>query len=293
MAQTAADRFADTLAALGATRIYRVVGDSLNGLTDALHRQVKNDPVRFGNEVVGTSAAGAAAHLTGELADCANSCGPGNLYPINGLFGCHLSPVSVLGIAAQMSSPEIGAVIVSKTHSQTPFQDCSYYYKLVSVHSQMPRTLEAAIRQAMTKRGVPVVVMPGYVGLQPASDESATKIGGLLSPRPALVPAFADFDRLAALLNGKGRVTVLCGSQCQGARVAKRSSFAMRHVMCLGYAPYKGDGHKAIPTNCTPAKARSIADERPMIDTHGPVNAAAETLSACFHQSRLKRTSVC
>jgi pyruvate dehydrogenase (quinone) len=295
MAQTAADRFVEIFVAVGTTRVYRVLGDSRNGLPDALYRQAKIELIHGRNEEVGTSAAGAVAHLTGELAVCADSCGPGNLFPINGLFDCRPSPVPVLGIAAQMSSAEIGAGIVSKTHSQTPVQEYSYYWKLVSVPSQMRRTPEAAIRQAVTKRGVSVVVTPGDVGLQPASDPSATKIGGLLSPRPAVVPAFADIDRLAELLNGKGWVTVLCGLQCQGARAAKRSSFAMptvRNELRVRIVQKRWAQCHARAT-ARPRRRGSMADERPLMDRYGPVNAATETLSGCFHQSRHKRTGVC
>jgi pyruvate dehydrogenase (quinone) len=217
MAQTVADQFAEILAAAGVKRVYGVVGDSLNGLTDALRRQGKIEWVHVRNEEAGAFAAGAEAHLTGELAVCAGSCGPGNLHLINGLFDCHRSRVPVLGIAAQIPSAEIGAGYFQETHPQTLFQECSHYCELVSGPNQMPRTLEIAIRQAVTKRGVSVVVMPGDVGLQPASDAPATKVGGLLPPRPVVTPASADLDRLAALLNGKGRVTVLCGSGCQGA----------------------------------------------------------------------------
>jgi pyruvate dehydrogenase (quinone) len=217
MVKTVADQFAEVLAVAGVKRIYGIVGDSLNGLTDALRRQGKIEWVHVRHEEVAAFAAGAEAHLTGELAVCAGSCGPGNLHLINGLFDCHRSRVPVLGIAAQIPSAEIGGGYFQETHPQTLFQECSHYCELVSGPNQMPRTLEVAIRQAVSKRGVSVVVMPGDVGLQSASDAPATKIGGLVPPRPVVTPASADLDRLAALLNGKGRVTVLCGSGCQGA----------------------------------------------------------------------------
>jgi pyruvate dehydrogenase (quinone) len=215
--KTVADQFAETLAAAGVKRVYGVVGDSLNGLTDALRRQGRIEWVHVRHEEVAAFAAGAEAHLTGELAVCAGSCGPGNLHLINGLFDCHRSRVPVLGIAAQIPSAEIGAGYFQETHPQSLFQECSHYCELISGANQMPRTLEVAIRQAATKRGVSVVVMPGDVALQPASSAPAAKIAGLLPPRPVVTPAPADLDRLAALLNGKGRVTVLCGSGCEGA----------------------------------------------------------------------------
>src|SRR6266478_2602752 len=92
---TVADQFANTLAVAGVKRIYGVVGDSLNGLTDALRRQGKIEWVHVRHEEVAAFAAGAEAHVTGTLAVCAGSCGPGNLHLINGLFDCHRSRVPV------------------------------------------------------------------------------------------------------------------------------------------------------------------------------------------------------
>ncbi|HEY3909981.1 MAG TPA: thiamine pyrophosphate-binding protein, partial [Stellaceae bacterium] len=216
MAKTVADQFAEVLAAAGVKRVYGVVGDSLNGLTDAIRRQGKIEWVHVRHEEVAAFAAGAEAHLTGELAVCAGSCGPGNLHLINGLFDCHRSRVPVLGIAAQIPSAEIGAGYFQETHPQNLFQECSHYCELVSGASQMPRVLEIAIREAVGRRGVSVVVMPGDVALQIASD-APVKSAGLLPPRPVVTPAKQDLERLAALLNGGGRVTILCGSGCAGA----------------------------------------------------------------------------
>ncbi len=217
MAKMVADQFAETLAAAGVKRIYGIVGDSLNGLTDALRRQGKIEWVHVRNEEVGAFAAGAEAHLTGELAVCAGSCGPGNLHLINGLFDCHRSRVPVLAIAAQIPSAEIGSGYFQETHPQILFKECSHYCELVSGANQMPRVLEVAIREAVGKRGVSVVVMPGDVALQPASDAPPAKAAGLLPMAPVITPAKQDLERLAALLNGKNRVTLLCGSGCQGA----------------------------------------------------------------------------
>jgi pyruvate dehydrogenase (quinone) len=217
MARTVADQFAETLAVAGVKRIYGVVGDSLNGLTDSLRRQGKIEWLHVRNEEAGAFAAGAEAHLTGELAVCAGSCGPGNLHLINGLFDCHRSQVPVLGIAAQIPSAEIGAGYFQETHPQTLFKECSHYCELVSSANQMPRTLEVAIREAVGKRGVSVVVIPGDVALQPALPAPEPKVDGLLPRRAIMTPARAELDKLAALLNGKRRVTVLCGSGCQGA----------------------------------------------------------------------------
>src|SRR6202167_894439 len=216
MARSVADQFVETLAVAGVKRIYGIVGDSLNGLTDSLRRQGKVEWVHVRHEEVAAFAAGAEAHMTGELAVCAGSCGPGNLHLINGLFDCHRSRVPVLGIAAQIPSAEIGSGYFQETHPQILFQECSHYCELISGADQMPRTLEAAIRQAVGKRGVSVVVIPGDVALLPASEAPMAKSESLLPAAPAATPLQSELAQLAGLLNGGSRVTVLCGSGCQG-----------------------------------------------------------------------------
>ena len=218
MLRTIADQIAEILVAAGVKRIYGIVGDSLNGLTDSLRRQGKIEWVHVRHEEAGAFAAGAEAHLTGELAVCAGSCGPGNLHLINGLFDCHRSRVPVLAIVAQIPSAEIGSGYFQETHPQTLFRECSHYCELVSGENQMPRVLEVAIREAVGKRGVSVLAIPGDVALRAASDAPLAKAAGLLPAAPVITPAREDLDRLAALLNGDSRVTMLCGSGCEGAR---------------------------------------------------------------------------
>ena len=217
MSKTVAEQFGDTLAAAGVKRVYGVVGDSLNGLTDALRRQGRIAWIHVRHEEVAAFAAGAEAHLTGELAVCAGSCGPGNLHLINGLFDCHRSRVPVLAIAAQIPSAETGSGYFQETHPQALFQECSHYCELIAGPNQMPRVLEVAIREAVGRRGVAVVVLPGDVALQAAADAPPAKPAGLLPAAPVVMPARDDLDRLAALLNGRSRVTILCGSGCRGA----------------------------------------------------------------------------
>src|SRR5690242_3783749 len=214
---TVADQFAETLAASGVKRIYGIVGDSLNGFTDAIRRQGKIAWIHVRHEEVAAFAAGAEAHLTDDLAVCAGSCGPGNLHLINGLFDCHRSRVPVLAIAAHIPSAEIGAGYFQETHPQELFRECSHYCELISGANQMPRVIEVAIREAVGRRGVSVIVIPGDVALQPAADAPPPKPAGLLPASPALMPVMSDLDQLAALLNGGGRVTMLCGSGCAGA----------------------------------------------------------------------------
>ena len=215
--RTVANQFAETLASAGVKRIYGIVGDSLNGFTDAIRAQDKIKWVHVRHEEVAAFAAGADAHLTGSLAVCAGSCGPGNLHLINGLFDCHRSRVPVLAIAAHIPSAEIGSGYFQETHPETLFKECSHYCELVSSAKQMPRSVEIAIREAVGKRGVSVIVIPGDVALQPAIDAPAPSSLDLLPPQPVVVPQPASLSSLAELLNGASRVTILCGAGCAGA----------------------------------------------------------------------------
>src|SRR5437773_12088515 len=124
--KTVADQFAETLAAVGVKRIYGIVGDSLNGFTDAIRRQGKIEWVLVRHEEVAAFAAGAEAHLTGSLTVCAGSCGPGNMHLINGLYDCHRSRVPVLAIAAQVPSGELGSNYFQETRPDILFKDCSH-----------------------------------------------------------------------------------------------------------------------------------------------------------------------
>ncbi|MEA2756898.1 MAG: hypothetical protein QOJ54_3187 [Aliidongia sp.] len=214
MPHTAADFMAETLAQAGVKRVYGVVGDSLNGFTEALRRLKTIEWIHMRHEEGGAFAAGAEAHLTGELAVCAGSCGPGNLHLINGLFDCHRSGVPVLAIAAHIPSSEIGLDYFQATHPERLFKECSHYVELVSHPDQLPQILNRAIRVAVAKRGVAVVVIPGDIALRPVN----AKVPAWLFPNPPVLrPSDGDVARLAALLNGAGRVTLMCGAGCAGA----------------------------------------------------------------------------
>jgi pyruvate dehydrogenase (quinone) len=214
MSKTVADFMVDALEQAGIKRVYGVVGDSLNGFTDSLRRKGGIDWIHVRHEEAGAFAAGAEAHLTGDLAVCAGSCGPGNLHLINGLFDCHRSRVPVLAIAAHIPSSEIGIDYFQATHPESLFHECSHYVELVSSAAQAPQVFERAIRTAIAKRGVAVVVIPGDVALEATT---ATPPLFLLPATPAVVPADQELDRLAAMLDSASRVTLLCGAGCAGA----------------------------------------------------------------------------
>ena len=207
----------ETLKQAGIKRIFGVVGDSLNGLTEELRRQNDIAWVHVRHEEVAAFAAAGEAQITGELAACAGSCGPGNLHLINGLFDAHRSRTPVLAIAAQIPSSEIGGGYFQETHPQNLFRECSHYCELVSDPSQLPYVLENAIRAAVGLRGVAVVVIPGDLAMRPAPPRAVSSRAGLLPPAPVVVPAPAELDALARLLNDAGRVTLFCGRGCAGA----------------------------------------------------------------------------
>ena len=199
----------------GVRRVYGIAGDSLNAVTEAIRKQPDIDWVHVRHEEVAAFAAGGDAHVTGSLAVCAGSAGPGNLHLINGLFDCHRSRLPVLAIAAHIPSGEVGRTYFQETHPQNLFQECSHYCELISNAKQLPGVVETAIRIAVAKRGVSVLVLPGDVAASEAGDLPLST--ALLPADPIVQPADAELDRLAALLNGAARVTLLCGRGCAGA----------------------------------------------------------------------------
>ncbi|WP_339508288.1 ubiquinone-dependent pyruvate dehydrogenase [Pseudomonas sp. RL_35y_Pfl2_P42] len=215
MARTVSDFVVEALRGAGVKRIYGVVGDSLNGFTDALRRDESFDWVHMRNEEAAAFAAGAEAHLTGELTVCAGSCGPGNLHLINGLFDAHRSRVPVLAIAAHIPSTEIGIEYFQTTHPEVLFKECSHYVELVSRPDQLLQVLERAIRAALSKKGVAVVVLPGDVALQPI----LVPVPRWLVPsEPVIHPRREELERLAFMLNKGKKITLLCGAGCAGAQ---------------------------------------------------------------------------
>jgi pyruvate dehydrogenase (quinone) len=209
-----AELMAATLADAGVKRIWGVTGDSLNALNEALRKQGKIDWMMTRHEEVAAFAAGAEAAITGELAVCAGSCGPGNLHLINGLFDCHRNHVPVVAIAAHIPSSEIGLGYFQETHPQDLFRECSHFVELVTNPAQMPEVMHRAMRAAIGKSGVAVIVVPGDVAMLEAPSGASTAFPPLVPPR--IVPAASEIDHLVHLLGGAGAVTLLCGSGCAG-----------------------------------------------------------------------------
>jgi pyruvate dehydrogenase (quinone) len=215
LAKKVAELFVEVLVAAGVERIYGVAGDSLNGITDSVRVRNTMQWVGVRHEETAAFAAGAEAALTGKLAVCAGSCGPGNLHLINGLYDCHRSRVPVLAIAAQIPTQEIGSGYFQETHPEFLFKECSHYCELVSHPSQMPRTLEIAMQTALSKRGVAVVVLPGDVALSDAVNTDRRV--NFSYARPEVTPVREQLDLLAAELNKAAKVTILAGAGCADA----------------------------------------------------------------------------
>ncbi len=185
-----------------------------------MRRRGKIAWVHVRNEEAAAFAAGAEAQLTGKLAVCAGSCGPGNMHLINGLYDCHRTRVPVLAIAAQVPSGEVGSNYFQETRPEALFRECSVYCETISDADQMPRTLDTAIRAAVGHRGVSVVAMPGDVALRSTTGTLARSAQALLPPQATVVPGAPEIAQLAELLNGSDKVTILAGRGCRTAHAS-------------------------------------------------------------------------
>ncbi|MFF4172839.1 pyruvate dehydrogenase [Streptomyces sp. NPDC001744] len=232
--QNVAEQFVDILVRAGVKRLYGVVGDSLNPVVDAIRRTRGIDWVHVRHEETAAFAAGAEAQITGSLAACAGSCGPGNLHLINGLYDAHRSMAPVLALASQIPSGEIGLGYFQETHPDQLFRECSHYSELISNPQQMPRLLHTAIQHAVGRGGVSVVSLPGDIAAEPAPEKSAES--ALVTTRPTVRPGDAEVDALVRMIDDADRVTLFCGSGTAGAheevmRFAERIKAPVGHAL--------------------------------------------------------------
>ena len=233
MTDTVAERMIQVLSGSGVRRIYGLVGDSLNPVTDAIRRSGAIEWIHVRHEETAAFAAGADAELTDQLAVCAGSCGPGNLHLINGLYDAHRNMAPVLAIAAHIPSSEIGSGYFQETHPDQLFRECSHYCELVSHPKQFPRVLQSAMQHAVSRRGVSVVVLPGDVAAMdvPSSPFAHGPFGAAAVVRPAA----DDLARLAELLDAARTVTLFCGTGCAGAH-AQVLALAAKLKAPVGYS---------------------------------------------------------
>ena len=198
--------------------MYGISGDSLNGITDSIREHEKDISwVHVRHEESAAFAASSEAHLTGNLAVCAGSCGPGNTHLVNGLYDCYRNRVPVLAIAAHIPIREIGSAYFQETHPELLFSECSQYCELVSHPEQIPRVIEIAIRTAISLRGVSIIVLPGDVALQDAI--SSRPFIPFEQPKTMICPSKEEIAKLAEVLNSAQKVTILGGAGCAGAHL--------------------------------------------------------------------------
>lgn len=214
-----AEQIVTQLVDAGVHRIYGIVGDSLNPIVDAVRKtggsaQGGIDWIHVRHEEAAAFAASAEAQLTGKLAVCAGSCGPGNLHLINGLYDANRTGAPVLAIASHIPSVQIGSTYFQETHPDRVFEECSVYNELISSAAQSPRTVNSAIRHAVGLGGVAVITLPGDI-----TDLKAVEHVPTYAPaRPAtLTPNPADIDEAAALLNKANKVAIFAGAGVEGA----------------------------------------------------------------------------
>ncbi|MET4927143.1 pyruvate dehydrogenase [Streptomyces sp. PSRA5] len=231
--QNVAEQFVDILARAGVRRLYGVVGDSLNPVVDAIRRNAAIDWVQVRHEEAAAFAAGAEAQITGKLAACAGSCGPGNLHLINGLYDAHRSMAPVLALASHIPMAEIGLGYFQETHPERLFEECSHYNEMISSPEQMPRLVQTAIQHAVGRGGVSVVTLPGDVASRPAPTKAIEH--ALVTSRPTVRPGDLEIDKLVSMIDEADRVTLFCGSGTAGAH-AEVMEFAERVKSPIGHA---------------------------------------------------------
>ncbi len=207
-----ADELIKRLAETGVERLYGIVGDSLNPVTDALRLNDKVKFIHVRHEETAAFAAGAEAQLSGKLTACAGSCGPGNLHLINGLFDAHRSYAPVLAIASHIPSSEIGTGYFQETHPEILFKECSHYCELVSNPKQFSRVLHIAMQNAVGRRGVSVIALPGDIAGMDMPADGAPR--SLVDHVPTVRPGQRELSQLADLINSAKKVVLFCGTGC-------------------------------------------------------------------------------
>jgi pyruvate dehydrogenase (quinone) len=209
-----ADIIVSVLADAGVQRCYGVPGDTLNYFTDALRRQRKIRFVHVRHEEAGGFAAGAEALLTGELAACAGSCGPGSLHFINGLLDAQRSRAPVVLIASQVMRDELGSDFPQEVDFRSIYASACVYCEEVRTPANARRLAVAAAQAALVRRGVAVLIVPSDVFAAKAPDQPPFTVH---RPRPITVPGAKDLARMAELLNAGRNITIYGGSGCAAA----------------------------------------------------------------------------
>ncbi len=210
-----ADQVAEMIADAGVKHIYAITGDSLNDLTDALVRDGRVKFVHMRHEESGAFAASAEAQLTGRLAVCAGSSGPGHVHLINGLYDAQRSNAPVLAIASTCATGVFGTDYFQETNPTLLFSNCSVYNEMATTPTQVPHMLQAAMQEAIGRGGVGVVGLPADVIGQPAVESYASTLPLYTDRLPE--PTDQEVDAAAKLINEAGTVAIFAGSGAKDA----------------------------------------------------------------------------
>ena len=219
MAKELATQLIEQLQAAGVQRIYGIVGDSLNPIVDAVRKtggsqQGGIDWIHVRHEEAAAFAAAAEAQLTGRLAVCAGSCGPGNLHLINGLYDANRSGAPVLAIASHIPSKQIGSGFFQETHPDRLFNECSVYSELISTAEQAPRRHAQRHPARRRARGVAVVTLPGDIaGLEATGETPLPATFRRADPRPGPPTSVRE---LADAINAADKVAIFAGAGVAG-----------------------------------------------------------------------------
>ena len=213
---TVAELLIESLAEYGVTSVWGVVGDALNPVTDAIRREERIEWVGVRHEEVGAFAASAQAQLTGRLAVCMGTVGPGAIHLLNGLYDAKKSHAPVLAICGQVPREEIGSEFFQEVDNDRVFADVAVFSRTVSSVDQLPQLIEQAANAAIQESGVAVLTLPGDVG--GLDLPKGTPVPRFVETRPRSMPAPDSVQQAASLLNQADKVTLLVG---QGAREAR------------------------------------------------------------------------
>lgn len=218
MSKSVSDELVGMLAAEGVRRLYGIVGDSLNPVMDALQQDDRIRWVHVRHEETAAFAASAEAQLTGRVAACCGSCGPGNLHLVNGLYDAHRSRAAVLALASHIPVSAIGSDYFQETHPTTLFAECCQYCELISSSAHARPIIARALRTARTRQDVGMVVLPGDVAAAHAAEgDEPASIPAEISLPGRVEPAAQQVEELARLINNSKSVAFLCGIGCAGA----------------------------------------------------------------------------
>ncbi|TPD97490.1 ubiquinone-dependent pyruvate dehydrogenase [Stenotrophomonas maltophilia] len=213
MSKRVAEIVVDTLQQAGVRRCYGIVGDTLNHVTDALHRS-EIEWVHVRHEEVAAFAAGADSLISGQLTACAGSCGPGGLHFINGIFESNRNRAPMVLIASQVVTSELGMEFPQEVDFKAVYGSCTVFCEQVHSPAQARRVVALACQAAISRRGVAVVILPADISEAEVKHDVPFSVH---YTQPVLRPSEAELQHIAELLGQGKRIGIYAGAGCQGA----------------------------------------------------------------------------